>query len=847
MICTKRHVEAPRIDFGEGQYGCKYVDNEEASCEGNSGVEDEMRYHAIKCDSLYTYPDSSGDNIVTDPSRDGLFELPSVPFASTECDMKSNVCSKCVAGYRLVDGICLSCETGHECTNGVSQVSCNIGTFSGTTGSSTCTTCGVGRYAPEVQATECLSCSPGYEPNADRSGCDICPPTTSSPNGEACVMCTPGTYSLVSGKSSCDISEAGTRSGYDAFSNLASQKSGFMKESSSIASTSSSTPKPPEDELEEARKLAERFHSNDIVLDCGGWLMKETKSKSMFSMGRTVKDKRWFRLVYIKAQNCWTLRWYETNENEETTAPKNSVKLDSGCTLKIVNESRAVTVGRMPSAVELFTKWPSEKTYKLFTESTDPRAGATLLEKLNKIMRNGANNMDMPENEKVIEYLYAEALDRNNIKQAVAAKMRACMPSHQKWQYIVQSWVTEEAVTKGVMPWIAVVTQWPATIKRLLEDRDMVDTEMGKTIESFASSRNKKMLSSITKTTSSSEWVSTEWGPIVSKARELVHHFKSMAQGFRPWLHTFAELNGIAKLIKTAAIFAGREIKTLQKVEMAAVNELIKLMYELVSDQVGIGLFMDTPGSVEVLVYLLGKDHLYAEDISNKIVEMLTVMVFEAEDLIGVEELRRDQDESYSVDLKAAVPRRVTDAFRNMQDRCKENVAFEGFSSALRHAKHLQTSLNYLQLLVQILNATPSLQNRMILWSTFKRVDLIGGCYHVTKKWRSKLRGDESSKENDEYNTELDFMYTSKSTPLSNAERALYEGILTDFDLVFNDELLYMRNEDMQSQSSQFGSAGIEKLLQEFKGAVTSNTRKNVEMMLRSLTLTLTQTGDTPF
>ena len=46
-------------------------------------------------------------------------------------------------------------------------------------------------------------------------------------------------------------------------------------------------------------------------------------------------------------------------------------------------------------------------------------------------------------------------------------------------------------------------------------------------------------------------------------------------------------------------------------------------------------------------------------------------MVFEAEDLIGVEELRRDQDESYSVDLKAAVPRRVTDAFRKMQDRCR--------------------------------------------------------------------------------------------------------------------------------------------------------------------------------
>ena len=133
---------------------------------------------------------------------------------------------------------------------------------------------------------------------------------------------------------------------------------------------------------------------------------------------------------------------------------------------------------------------------------------------------------------------------------------------------------------------------------------------------------------------------------------------------------------------------------------------------------------------------------------------------------------------------------------------------------------------------------------------TFKRVDLIGACYHVTKKWRNRLRGDErgdeGSKEED-FNTELDFMYTSRSAPLDNAERAKFEGILTDFDMAFNEELLYMRNDDMQSQSSQFGSAGIEKLLQEFKGAVTPNVRKNIEMMIRSLTLTLTQTGDTPF
>jgi len=127
---------------------------------------------------------------------------------------------------------------------------------------------------------------------------------------------------------------------------------------------------------------------------------------------------------------------------------------------------------------------------------------------------------------------------------------------------------------------------------------------------------------------------------------------------------------------------------------------------------------MDTPGSVEVLVYLLGKDQLYDEHLSNQIVQMLCVMVFEAEDLIGVEEMVRDDDESYRPDLKAAVPRRVLDAFRTMQTRCNENVAFEGFTSALRHAKDLSTSLNYLQLLIQILNASPSLQSRMIIWGT---------------------------------------------------------------------------------------------------------------------------------
>ena len=38
MICSFSYMEAPRMDISEGDYGCKYVDNSEASCEGNAGT-----------------------------------------------------------------------------------------------------------------------------------------------------------------------------------------------------------------------------------------------------------------------------------------------------------------------------------------------------------------------------------------------------------------------------------------------------------------------------------------------------------------------------------------------------------------------------------------------------------------------------------------------------------------------------------------------------------------------------------------------------------------------------------------------------------------------------------------
>lgn len=186
---------------------------------------------------------------------------------------------------------------------------------------------------------------------------------------------------------------AQTKSGYDAFSNLTSNKSGktstIQSSSSSGVSIASSTPKPPEDELEEARSLAERFHNNDVVTDAGGWLMKESKSTSTFGFGRTVKNKRFFRLVYDTQKLGWILRWYETDENEASnTGLLGSCSLDTA-KVAFASESRAVTVGKMPSALDVTVEFPTKKVYRLFTESTDPRSGANLLTRVEKIVRRG--------------------------------------------------------------------------------------------------------------------------------------------------------------------------------------------------------------------------------------------------------------------------------------------------------------------------------------------------------------------------------------------------------------------------------------------------------------------------
>jgi len=566
--------------------------------------------------------------------------------------------------------------------------------------------------------------------------------------------------------------------------------------------------------LAEARALAERYHSQKLVLDAGGYLMKESKAQSIMQFGRKVKNLRWFRLLYDTEKLTWILRWYENDDEENllSSCPLTTAKV------KIVNDSRSVTVGSMITSLDVNIEFPAKKSYRLFTTGDNPREGANLLTRIESVIRKGAHNPEMPSDRPIIEFLYAEALERNNIKQSVAARMRQSMPLNQKWSYVVRSWTTEEDVTRGVMPWVAAVTEWPALSGRLIDDRKRVDN----LIETALKDRKKPMWSQLVK---EQNVLASEWASCIRKMEDLHHHWKSMAQGFRPWLQMFTQLGGVSKIVKACERFADRGTSSLSGYERKALHVLVQLMYDLIEDQVGIGLVMDTPDAVEVLVLILGSDQLHDESLSSKIVSMLTVCVFESEDAIGTEDMRRGDDPTYTPSMRAAVPQRVADAFVALQGRARELHAFGGFSSALRHAKSLETSMNYLQLITQLLSTTKSLKKRMRLWEHFRKVDIIGACYNVVKRWRALI----------------------KEGNMPRVELAKTEGALTDFDLNLNDELLYMRNEDMKSHSAQFHAVGIDKLMGEFKACMAPRIEKNISVMLRNMCISLSTTADTPF
>jgi hypothetical protein len=66
---------------------------------------------------------------------------------------------------------------------------CNGGTFSNTTGMTTCHSCAQGTYSPTMGTSTCTNCLPGYGSNMEAVGCYMCPAGKYSLLGTSCLDC----------------------------------------------------------------------------------------------------------------------------------------------------------------------------------------------------------------------------------------------------------------------------------------------------------------------------------------------------------------------------------------------------------------------------------------------------------------------------------------------------------------------------------------------------------------------------------------------------------------------------------------------------------------------------------
>jgi hypothetical protein len=115
----------------------------------------------------------------------------------------ANCCAPCPAGQFI--GASCGLVANWWCN------ACPAGTFSASTGSSSCTPCALGTISGPG-AIACTACAPGtYTFGTGAAECTACPPGTSSYLGAVpCSPCPPGTYSDAAGARSCALCPAGT-------------------------------------------------------------------------------------------------------------------------------------------------------------------------------------------------------------------------------------------------------------------------------------------------------------------------------------------------------------------------------------------------------------------------------------------------------------------------------------------------------------------------------------------------------------------------------------------------------------------------------------------------------------
>lgn len=127
-------------------------------------------------------------------------------WGANYCDAKP--CdTACTNGKYIDTCYCTSCSAGSFC-NGT-KYACPTGTFSGTTGMSTCTECPAGSYSLTGQSI-CSTCDSGSYSNTSRqSSCHLCPVNTYLPSRGGtsvsdCLTCPPDTLGTTVGQSAIE-------------------------------------------------------------------------------------------------------------------------------------------------------------------------------------------------------------------------------------------------------------------------------------------------------------------------------------------------------------------------------------------------------------------------------------------------------------------------------------------------------------------------------------------------------------------------------------------------------------------------------------------------------------------
>jgi hypothetical protein len=107
----------------------------------------------------------------------------------------NNQCVTCPDGKGVVNNVCTPCPAGEAGTRGIC-IQCYPGTYTDTTGQTSCKACAGGTYSSSRGATSCTACPAGKYSVVGNTSCSYCPVDTySTGSASSCTACPTGTNS----------------------------------------------------------------------------------------------------------------------------------------------------------------------------------------------------------------------------------------------------------------------------------------------------------------------------------------------------------------------------------------------------------------------------------------------------------------------------------------------------------------------------------------------------------------------------------------------------------------------------------------------------------------------------